>query len=165
MKTRIRTQEGATLVELLLVIAITGIFLRLVTLGAFQSQQRVSLVETRDKLMRDMRRQQYRAMMGVTDINGATFDYSIYFEPTRYTLFPGSVYPPNNPQNIVQPLDPPFRLETITLTSSTLTFARVSGDMRNYASTKSSLILHNTQTGNQILITINPRGVARAQNQ
>lgn len=156
---------GATIVELLLVIAIAGVLLRVVTLGAFRSQQRISLVEARDKLVRDLRRQQYRAMTGVTGSGGANFDYSVYFESNRYILFPGTVYSAGNTENVVQPLDSPFQLTSIQFSQSTVTFARVSGDMRNYDISHSSLVLTNTQTGDQVMISINPRGVVRAEFQ
>lgn len=157
--------RGATMVELLLVIAIAGVLLRVVTLGAFRSQQRVSLVEARDKLVRDLRRQQYRAMTGVTGSGGANFDYSVYFEANQYILFPGTVYAAGNTSNVIQPLDPPFQLTSIQFSSSTVTFARVSGDMRNYSSSLSSLVLSNSQTGDQVLITVNPWGVVHSEFQ
>lgn len=152
-------KQGATIIELLFVMLIIGVFVRLVTLNLFRSQQRVSLSMTRDSVIRDLRGQQMKAMSGMTRTPGSYVDYSIRFEQQRYILYPGTVYASDNPENMVVVLDNIMQFSGIVFPNGTVSFARLSGDMRSYAAGSDSVILQNIQTGQQHTITINERGV------
>lgn len=155
---RVRS-SGVSLIELIVVIAIIGTMARLVTLDLFRGQQRVSLTAARDAVIRDIRDQQLRAMSGDTTTPGVYVDYSIRFEPTRYVLFPGSVYVSDNPQNTTVLLDGILRFTSVVFPSATVTFARLSGDIRNFAAGNDSVTLTNTQTSEQFRIQLNIHGI------
>lgn len=150
---------GASLIELLVVMAIVGIFARLVTLDLFRSQQRSSLTVARDSIVRDIRSQQLRAMSGDMTTAGVYVDYSIRFETNKYILFPGSVYSSDNPDNTVVPLDAILQFSSILFPTSIITFARLSGDIRSYAPGQDSVTLTNVQTGEHYTIQMNIRGI------
>lgn len=153
------SSSGATLIEVLLVMAIVGMFVRLITLNVFRGQQRVSLTVARDTLLSDMRKQQLRAMLGQTPQSGSLLDYSIRFEGDRYILYAGTVYDAQNPENEVVILDPILTFEPIELPNATLTFARASGEVRSFDPLLHYVTIRNTQTDNNFRIEINALGV------
>lgn len=156
---RRNTTCGATIIELLLVITIIGIFARIITLNLFQGQQRTSLVVARDSVISDVRKQQLRAMHGDTDVPETYLDFSVLFEAHRYILYPGIVYDELNPFNEVINLDSILEFNPIDLPSSIVTFARLSGDVRSFDPMHRSVTLVNTQTGDQHQLTFNERGI------
>lgn len=155
--------RGATLIELIFVILIIGVFVRMVTLSLFRSDQRVSLTAATSGVIRDLRGQQMKAMTGTTRTAGSYVDYSIRFEQQRYILFPGTVYTSNNPENTVVPIDTIMQFSVIAFPGATVSFARLSGDVRSYASGSDYVLVHNTQTGEEHKIVLNARGVPIVQ--
>jgi len=151
--------KGASLIELLLVMAIIGVFARLITLSLFRGQQRTSITVTRDTIISDLRRTQLQAMQGETESPGSYLDYSIRFEQGRYIMFPGVVYDAGNAANQVVVLDSILSFSSVDLPFSTVTFARLSGDVRDFDSVLNHVTLANTQTGNSYRVTFNERGV------
>ena len=156
---RLTSQKGATLVELLVIMSIVGILTRLVTLNVFRGQQRASLTVTRDMLVSDLRKQQLRAMEGVTAEPGVYLDYSVRFESNKYVLYPGVVYDEENSANEMVTLDPVLQLDPTRLSGGTITFSRLSGEIRAYDADNSMIVLRNTQTGNHYTIQMNSLGV------
>lgn len=163
MKLKKRYQDGATLVELIVIMAVVGILARVVTLNLFQGQQRASLTVTRDLLVSDIRKQQHRAMVGMTSTPGVYLDYSIRFEAQRYILYPGVVYDSSNAANEVTVLEPVLQFDPIDVSNGTITFSRVSGEVRGYDENSRSITLKNIQTGNQYVISFNMLGVPFVQ--
>lgn len=163
MKLKKRYQDGATLVELIVIMAVVGILARVVTLNLFQGQQRASLTVTRDLLVSDIHKQQHRAMVGMTSTPGVYLDYSIRFEAQRYILYPGVVYDSNNAANEVTVLEPVLQFDPIDVSNGTITFSRVSGEVRGYDEDSRSITLKNIQTGNQYVISFNMLGVPFVQ--
>lgn len=155
--------QGATLVELLIVMAIVGIFTRLVTLNVFRGQQRASLTVSRDALVSDIRKQQHRAMEGSTSAPGLYLDYSIRFEQNRYILFPGVVFDENNGANEVIGLDPILAFDPAGIPGGVITFARLSGEVRDYDPNMDRITLANTQTNDAYVIRFNKYGVPFVQ--
>lgn len=151
--------RGASLIELLLVMAIIGVFARLITLNLFRGQQRTSITVTRDTVVSDLRRTQLQAMQGETESPGSYLDYSIRFEEGRYIIFPGSVYDAGNTANQVVALDPILSFSSIDLPFSMITFARLSGDIRDFDSILNHVTLTNAQTGDSYRLTFNERGI------
>ncbi len=163
MKIKHRSQEGTTLVELIVIMAVIGILARVVTLNIFRGQQQASLTVTRDLLLSDIRKQQHRAMSGVTSEPGVYLDYSIRFEPQRYILYPGVIYDSNNVNNEVTVLESVLQFDPIDLTGFEITFSRLSGEIRGFDEDHRSITLKNIQTGNQYVIRFNMLGVPFVQ--
>ncbi len=158
-RTFTRKQQGATLVELLVIMGVIGILARLVTLDLFRGQQRASLVVTKDTMISDIRKQQHRAMEGMTSSPGMYLDYSIRIENQRYILFPGTVFDENNPANDVVALDAILNIDPIQVPGNIITFSRISGEIRGYDEANHSVTLRNNQTGNQYTVQFNSLGV------
>lgn len=158
-KHNIRVSKGATLIELIVVMAIVGVFARLVTFDLFRGQQRSSITIAKDGVVRDMRAEQLRAMSGDTATPNTYTDYSIQFTTNQYILFPGSVYSSNNPNNTVIQLDPILQFSSVLFPGSMVTFARISGDVRSYVVGADSVTLTNIQTGDHFTMQLNAHGV------
>lgn len=163
MTVKNHNREGATLVELIVIMAVAGILARVVTLNLFQGQQRVSLTVSRDLLVSDIRKQQHRAMVGMNSAPGVYLDYSIRFEAQRYILYPGIVYDSNNTANEVTMLEPVLQFDPIDLPNGTVTFSRVSGEVRGYEEDNRSITIKNIQTGSQYVVSFNTLGVPFVQ--
>lgn len=151
-------KSGFTLIEVMIVLGLTGMLILTISTSLFRSQQRASLESVASQIISDIKAQQTLAMAGVTSQNGSYVDYSIRFEEHAYTLFPGLVYDVSNVENRVIPIDTIISLSSITFPSSVLSFARTSGDMVNYSSTTNSFVIRNSQTGDAHTVTLNKRG-------
>lgn len=152
-------QKGTTLIELIVIMAVVGILSRLVTLDLFRGQQRASLIVSRDLLVSDIRKQQHRAMEGLTPSQGTYLDYSIRFEEQRYIVYPGVVYDSENPANDVIVLDSILRFEPIDIPDNTISFSRISGEVRGFDVAHNRVTLKNIQTANQYVVRVNSLGV------
>lgn len=151
--------RGASLIEALLVMVLMAMLVGLASTTIFNSQQRTSFSTARDGIIRDMREQQFRAMTGEIQSAGVYVDYSVRFETTRYILYPGTVYTSGNSANIVVTLDPILQFSSIGFSGATMTFARLSGDIRNFVQANSTVTLRNTQTNEQSIISFNMHGI------
>jgi len=152
-------ENGSTIIELIVVMTIIGIFARIVTFNLYRSHQRAGRTVTRNTLLSDMRLQQMRAISGEVAQEGEHDDYSLYFEEDGYTLFPGSVYESSNPDNRKVTLNSVFMFSDVTFPSDTLTFERISGQVQNYASESDSVTVTNRQTGESFTVWVNAYGV------
>ena len=94
---------------------------------------------------------------------GVYTDYSIRFESDRYILYPGSVYDAGNTANIIVPLEPTVEFSSIGFAGSSVTFARLSGDIRNFIQANSTITLRDTQTNQQTTVTFNTHGIPFSQ--
>lgn len=155
---RVKKQNGTTLVELLLVMAIVGVFVQLVMPNFFRSQQRSSLGQAKEGFIRDVRTHQLAAQSGKTSASGASTVYSVRIEAHRYVLFEGDTFVASDPSNTVVALDSILALST-TIPNQTLTFSRISGDVVGYEAGSDTVTITNTQTGDSVIMQINRRGV------
>ena len=151
--------EGASLIEALLVMVLMAMLIGIAATNIFTGQQHASFSTSRDGVIRDLRQQQYSAMVGEVQAAGVYTDYSIRFESNQYILYPGSVYDSENPANIVVPLEPTVEFSSIGFANDTITFARLSGEIRNFVQADSTITLRDTQTNEQTIITFNTHGI------
>lgn len=158
-----RWKRGATLIELMVVMAVVGLLAQLIGPNLFRSHQRATLSTAKTVLVSDVRAQQLLAMQGHVKQAGVYIDYSVRFESDRYILYPGSVYDSQSADNRIIMLEGPLRFANITFAASTLSFARLSGEVRNYDSNANSVTLTNTQTAQSYVISVNPYGVVDVQ--
>lgn len=151
--------SGFTLIEIVITVGVATILMTIVTLSLFQSRASASLDTTADQLMSDVRQQQMAAMFGATSSAGVYDDYSIRFDSSSYTLFPGDIYTSTNSANYVVPLDGALRFSATTFPSGVLTFSRLSGDVRTYQVGHDTVTLSDTQTNNTRVFQLNRRGI------
>lgn len=154
-----RARSGFTFVEVVIVMGLVGMLITILSTTLFRSQQSASLDATAQLLVSDIKKQQVFAMSGDTASAGVFIDYSVRFDPQQYTLYPGSVYVQSNPLNITVPVESPLSIVSATLSAQVATFARLSGDVRDYTLSGGTIIIQNNQTGQQKQIQINRRGV------
>ena len=154
-----RARSGFTFVEVVIVMGLVGMLITILSTTLFRSQQSASLDATAQLLVSDIKKQQVFAMSGDTASSGVFIDYSVRFDPQQYTLYPGSVYVQSNPLNITVPVESPLSIVSATLSAQVATFARLSGDVRDYTLSGGTIIIQNNQTGQQKQIQINRRGV------
>ncbi len=158
MKQYNNVMKGFTLVELLVVMAVMGILLSLSYVTLLGAQRRSSLNSTVSVLVTDIKQQQLKTMTG--DTGGATpsGSYGLYFQPSRYTVFHGTQYQAGQASNYVVNLDPTVSFSSILFPNASLVFATVSGEVVNYASGSSSVIVKDTTSSEQKTIIVNQFG-------
>lgn len=150
---------GFTLVELLVVgFFVTTLYL-ITTQSLFRGHRTTTLTEATSQLVRDLRETQMRAIEGKTTIAGGVVDHSIRFEVDRYIRYPGTVYDSGNPENQVVMLPSTMQLVSISVVDGVVTFARSSGDVRNWTNGSDSVTLSDTGIGKNDVISINKHGV------
>lgn len=154
-----RLHQGFTFVEVVIVIGLVGMLIAILSTTLFRSQQSASLDTTAQLMVSDIKKQQIFAMSGDTASPGVFIDYSIRFDPHQYTLYPGSVYAASNTLNTVVSVEEPLRIISATGSAQVITFARLSGDVRNYSTSSGTIVIQNDQTNQQKQILVNQRGV------
>ena len=99
--------RGFTIVELLVVIGMFAILFAFSTVNLFNIQPSTSYATDESLIISDIREQAIRAMSGdSSSVASIThYDWGIYFETSRYTLFRGSIYNSSDPSNYVVNLD------------------------------------------------------------
>ncbi|OGE11288.1 hypothetical protein A3A60_02000 [Candidatus Curtissbacteria bacterium RIFCSPLOWO2_01_FULL_42_26] len=140
---------GFTLIELLVVMGIFAIMFGFASINLLRPQTQANLDTTLSTIVADLKEQQIRAMTG----NGPSA-YGVYFEPSRYTLFTGSIYSAGAADNFSVNLEGGI---TISPTTSVV-FVRRSGQ-----TTATTLTITNTNSSEQKTITINTLGAVTIQ--
>lgn len=140
-----------TLIEMLVTMGLITILVTIVTRNLFTARHQASISTTILSLVNDIKEQQNKAMIGD--------NYSVYFEPTRYTLFRGQDYLPSAPDNFVVDLETSLKLTNINLPQSKIVFASGSGEIVNFVSGQNTLTIENSQTGQAHIINLNRLGV------
>jgi prepilin-type N-terminal cleavage/methylation domain-containing protein len=147
-----KTQKGFSLLEIIIVIAILGI-LSVITVTSFSSQRsHYNLDRTTSSVSGLLEKAYSRAVNSYNDVK-----HSVRFEPTKATLFEGTVYSSGTATNEVYEYDSNITLTSTSLNGegTTVTFDKVSGATSQYgsvtfavsdASTSSSTI-YISQTG------------------
>jgi len=149
-------KSGFTLIELILVITITGIIISFVTINFVATQSKDLINSTVSILVADLKEQQIKAISGDTEGTPAPSELGIFIEPNSYTLFRGATYSPSDPSNFVINIEPPLSFSN-NLPSSQIIFAINSGEWESYISGQNSITIQSA-AGGQKIITINRYG-------
>lgn len=156
-----RVEAGFTLIELILVLGISGILLGLILVNTNNIQTSTTITATVDTIIADIKNQQTKAMVGDTEGRGIPDAYGVYFQPSQYSLFHGISYSGADAANFSIPAD-----ETIVLTSSfpnnTIVFATSSGEIIGFSQGENSLTVRNSVTGEQKVLQMNRYGTVVA---
>ena len=153
-----KNTEGATLTELVLVIAIVGMLIGFASINLFGARSSSSINASVEILISDLRQQQIKAVVGDTEGRGTRDDYGIYFESNRYILFHGSQYQPNDPTNFVVPLDDDLSFSKISVPSSRVVFSKGKGEVDGYNPASDSVTIHSASGGQEKTIQFNKYG-------
>ncbi len=141
------TECGVTYVEILVVTGIVAILFAFVYVSLLNVKPTASLQTTITSLASDLRQQQMKAMIGDTEGRATTDTYGIYFQPTSYVLFHGASYAPLDTSNFVVNLDDNLQFSSISLPSSSIIFAKGSGEVVGYSASQNTVTLRNTASG------------------
>lgn len=150
-------RKGFTLLELIIVMTIFAIMAGFVTINLIKPQTSASVDATANVLASDLKAQQIKSMVGGSDSLPQPQNFGIYFESNKYTLFSGSVYNPNDPNNFIVSLDINISIVNNSFQQPTV-FARRSGEVTGLPSGSNSLTVQNIETGDQKILTINRLG-------
>lgn len=159
----IRSSMGFTLIEVMITGAIIILMFFITTQSLFRGHRVVSLSETTNQLVRDLRETQLKSMQGIFGTGGISADRSVRFEEDRYILYSGLVYDSDDPQNQVVNLPASTRISFIVLPNNTITFARGSGDVRSFSFGQDSVTLTDVSIGLSKTVHVNKRGVVFIQ--
>ncbi|QQG41731.1 MAG: type II secretion system protein [Candidatus Woesebacteria bacterium] len=131
------TNNGFTVVELMLSIGILAILFALTTINLGRLPSSSAQSATIDVLISDIRAQQTQAMAG-------NIDFGIHFDSTSYTL---------TPSNFVVDLDPGISFSNVTFLGGDLNFSAGSGE-----TTSGAFSIVNDQINQTTVVNINKYG-------
>ncbi len=151
-----------TVVELLVVMGILATILSLSSVNLITFYNKNTLGTAVDVLISDMRQQQLQAMVGDSEGSGTNNAYGIYFQPTSYTLFKGTVYSSSDPLNFKVKLNDDLQFSNLMfrthLGNSQVVFSSVSGETMDYDPNYNYVTLKNIQTSDTKTIQLNKYG-------
>jgi len=153
-----RSQKGATFIEILLVAAIGAVLFGFVVVNLFKVQHTTAVGSIVNTLLADIKNQQIKAMAGATEGRVSSDSYGIYFQATKYILFHGTVFNPNDSANLTINLDPNLSVAT-TFSNNTLIFLQKSGEVSGFASGQNTVSIQNTAGNEQKTMIVNRYGV------
>ena len=156
-------EDGISLIETVVVVAIFLSLISLIIVNLLNFRSSASVNTSLYTFITDLKNQQIKAMTGDTEGRGIPDTYSIYIEPTRYTLFHGVNYSFSDPTNFVVSAPSDYQLTT-SFGSNKIIFASGSGEINSFVSGQNSIIFTNISTGQQKTIQINKYGVVVSIN-
>lgn len=149
-------RRGATLTEIIVVMAVFLTLITLTTINLLGAKHSASLSSTITELIADLKSQQLKAMLGDTEGSGVERSYGIYFTSTKYYLF-HDTYNPADPNNFGIDLGDNI---LVVNPNYPLVFAKGSGELP----LATSIVLTNSQTGEQKTIQLNKLGIITSIN-
>ncbi|MBP9691507.1 type II secretion system protein [Candidatus Woesebacteria bacterium] len=158
MHIRNRLNTGFTLIEMLLVMAISLILLSVSTISLTNVQQYSYLSKSLELLLSDIKLQQAKAMNGVTE-NGIQVKYGIYFGESSYTLFQGDTYDPDAPTNFTVNLDGQLTFASTEFAGDQIVFERGSGEISGFVDGQDTITIANPGSPDDTVIQLNSYGV------
>ncbi|MBI2430981.1 MAG: type II secretion system protein [Candidatus Levybacteria bacterium] len=145
-------QKGATILEIILVMAIFATLFGFITISLLSSTAKASFQGALSVLIADIQSQQQRAISVDTD-NG------VYFTQNNYTVFAGSSYTPSNASNFVIALEEDLEFSDISLPNDSIIFEKRNGEAVGFSPNQHTVTIKNTLTNEQKTIQINRYGV------
>lgn len=145
-------QAGFTLIEILVVIAMSAILFGLITINLGQSRTVVSLSTVTDTLLSDIKHQQLQAMTGDIGSTNAQQPHGLYVQSSNYTLFAGSSYSGADNNNFVVSMPATISL-TSAFSDNTVLFGKGTGDVQSFVNGNNTITI-NDNSGSSKVITI-----------
>jgi prepilin-type N-terminal cleavage/methylation domain-containing protein len=161
---KIKSDKGFTLVELMIITAISAVLFGIVTVNLVRFQNNASRQSNIDVLVSDLKSQQLKAMLGSTEGRAANDNYGIYFMADRYILFHGNTYNPNDPTNFTVNLPADVRIQSTTLPNNSAVFSKLSGELLSYSPSANTITVHAVSNNENSVISLNRYGVITGVN-
>lgn len=149
-----KRQLGLSLVEVVIAMGFFLILSTLITVRTFTARGRAFEKDSMNQLISDLRNQQIRAMGG--DSNG------IFFESTRYVLFRGTAFNPQDQGNLAVPLEENLQIVNVSFPQATVVFTKGTGEILGFVSGSDALSIRNSLSGEEKRVRLNRYGVAVA---
>lgn len=156
--------SGATIVELVVVMAFFAILTSIITINVFTARGTSFVEDATKTLITDLRSQQIKAMVSEVPTGSTPDSFGVYFERTRYVLFRGSTYSSSNLSNFAVSLDENTEVSSIAFSGSQVVFARGSGEITNFTDGADTIRLRNTVSSDEKTIRLNRYGVVISIN-
>lgn len=150
-------QHGYSYIEILLVMAVSGILLGFITINLLNAHRQTAQNTSLTSLVTDIRNQQFKSMVGTTEGRATSDNYGIYMSPTSYTLFHGTSYSPSDPANLTVTLQNHLEITT-TFQNAILVFSKGSGEIKNYNAPNNTITVWDTTNNTSKTLTINQYG-------
>lgn len=157
--THFATRRGYTLIEVLLTMSIFAVLIGFVSLTLSNMIPRASLHATGATVIADLRQQQLRAMSGEALGLAAVVPLGIKFEGNTYTFFQGESYVASLPASHFRvSVQEPLEINT-TFVNNEVIFESGTGNIQDYTAANDQIIVQNSQTNQQQVITFNRYGI------
>lgn len=156
-------QNGFTFPEVVVVIGVISMIFGLAISGTLKSQQGTSLQSTVALLISDIKHQQVNSMTGFTLGGESASSYGVYFEGSRYTLFKGNVYDPNDIHNFAVMIPENIQIFDVSFPNSILVFMKGSGEVFGFTPGSNTVSLKTTLSTSKT-VTVNKFGTVTGAN-
>lgn len=156
-------RSGFTLVELLLVMGLFSALAALSSINLVQPHTTTRMEIAASVLVSDIKQQQIRSMSSDTGGEVEPPLFGVHFTQGGYTLFSGIPYSQDAGSDFTVELDPILTFSTIDLPSSEIVFSRISGEVSGFDSEARNVILTDSVSGEQKIITVNSIGAVEIQ--
>lgn len=157
IKKTAHSSAGFTLVELLVVLSMITIIVSLSSINLTGLISTTSFDENLELIVSDLRRQQFRTLVGEEQSNSSKF--GIHFENTQYILFVGDTYVAADANNLAISLPPNLVFESITLPSGSVVFVEGTGEVLNYNADTDSVTIREISSNESKQLEFNMLGV------
>lgn len=164
MNKKFNFEDGFSMSEFLVVIAIAIFLGGFITFNLTRTQQHTSVNTTIDELVSDIKEQQMKAMINDTEGRVATDTYGIYFQTTKYTLFHGNTYVANDTANFVINLDTNLQFINNTFPNTSIIFAKGSGEIVGFINGQNTITLKNMANNQTKTVSLNQYGTITGVN-
>lgn len=162
---RVKKRPGLVLTELLVSTGILAVLFGLgsIVFGSFSTQDQMSLAVGRVTAAVDEARARCWANYSEDGAQGSY--YGVYFNERSVVIFPGQTYNENNPAN--QSFDLPRRIyvDETGFINDAIIFAPLTGEVFNYDSGNSNLVLADDHSQFKATIGFNSLGVATIEKK
>lgn len=149
---------GFTLIEIILVMTIAILLLTFTTINLISFQQNTFVNTSVEQLMSDMKYQQISAMNGAANSASEAQRFGIHFDVNSYTLFHGGIFNHSEPTNLTIALDGGISFSDVTFPQNEIIFEKGSGDIMGFIDGRNTVIVKDSGSNNQIVITVNKFG-------
>jgi prepilin-type N-terminal cleavage/methylation domain-containing protein len=153
--TTTKSQQGFTLVEMLVTLVIISMLVALSTINLSRPQTTVSLDGAVDALIADLKNQQLLAMSGDQGGTAAQQAQGIFMQSGSYTLFAGATYNVADANNFVVSTGQGITMAT-TFPSTRVVFNKGSGDVSGFVNGSNTITL--SSSGQTKILTLSRLG-------